>query len=572
MGFHGPGWAVDEETNDIQAWQLMARDVERHVRSSATKRQTKWAIEKPKLDNAMRLRGIYFIDPADEEFKYTITKARRQLESSDASSNALQDQGKNVQGIYEKAFGRNSTQGSWRPYCRESNQIIEPLQSCAQVYSYAKSCENTRCESSSGQRTGKIEKILAWQLTKVRSKIEVIDEARKEGKTVHFASSMDIWHLKNSESEPTFQKYKGRVVLRGNSVQVDSGSYAVFTEQGSSASQMRAAKVMDILSRLSGCAGQAADAEDAYTQLKMEDAPTLLKIPKSECPDMWIRLPKHNWPKSCFSMEDPVVLLERNLYGHPLAGLLWETEFEKVLLEHGWEKVPNWECFFVKRDKGPLARIRVCGRFQTASKKQNIDPMWKVLMKEVDLGEQRYCGKLQKYVWIQNLCRSKRKTALFQETRRRHLFVVLRYGRSCKEMCGARYCELANKTPQQLYKVTTPCLDAIISKKKNWDLLEKWCIWHALVDQAFYGQWTNLHDRFQNGPKPVTNAWIDLFHTFITHVNTNNIVMWVILQNNADWDCFRTLTLREILKIQNRLQGNFVHIWKSHVCSHKLDV
>ena len=59
----------------------------------------------------------------------------------------------------------------------------------------------------------------------------------------------------------------------------DSGSYAVFTEQGSSASQMTAAKVMDIISRLPGCAGQAADAVSGYTQVKMEDAPKLLKIP-----------------------------------------------------------------------------------------------------------------------------------------------------------------------------------------------------------------------------------------------------------------------------------------------------
>ena len=29
--------------------------------------------------------------------------------------------------------------------------------------------------------------------------------------------------------------------------------------------------------------------------------------------------------------------------------------------------------------------------------------------------------------------------------------------------------------------------------------------------------------------------------------------MWEILQSNADWDCFRTLTFREILKIQNPL-------------------
>ena len=120
--------------------------------------------------------------------------------------------------------------------------------------------------------------------------------------------------------------------------------YAVFTEQGSSASQMTAAKVMDIISWLPGCAGQAADAVSAYTQVKMEDAPKLLKIPKSECPDIWIRLPKHKWPKLWSSMEDPVIPRERNLYGNPLARLLWERQFEKVLLQCGWEQVPNWEC------------------------------------------------------------------------------------------------------------------------------------------------------------------------------------------------------------------------------------
>ena len=93
-------------------------------------------------------------------------------------------------------------------------------------------------------------------------------------------------------------KYKGRVLLRGDIVKDNSGSYAVFTEQGSSASQMTAAKIMDIISTLPGCDGQAADAVSAYTQVKMEDAPTLLKIPKSECPDTWIRLPRHKWPKS----------------------------------------------------------------------------------------------------------------------------------------------------------------------------------------------------------------------------------------------------------------------------------
>ena len=114
----------------------------------------------------------------------------------------------------------------------------------------------------------KLGKIPACDLTKVRSKSEEIDEARTKGAKVHFASLMDICHLKNAELETKHHKYNGRLVLRGDVVFDDSGSYAVFTEQGSSASQMTAAKVMDIISRLPGCAGQAADAVSACTQEK----------------------------------------------------------------------------------------------------------------------------------------------------------------------------------------------------------------------------------------------------------------------------------------------------------------
>ena len=147
------------------------------------------------------------------------------------------------------------------------------------------------------------------------------------------------------------QNTKVELYSEVDTVKDDSESYAVFTEQGSSASQMAAAKVMDIISRLPGSAGQAADAVSAYTHVKIEDAPKLLTIPKSECPDIWIRQPRHKWPKSWSSMEDPIVPLERNKYGHPLAGLLWERQYEKILLQHGWEMVSNWECLFVHHEK-----------------------------------------------------------------------------------------------------------------------------------------------------------------------------------------------------------------------------
>ena len=68
----------------------------------------------------------------------------------------------------------------------------------------------------------KLEKIPAWDLK------EVIDEARTKGAKVHFASLMDICHLKNGELEAKHQEYKGRVVLRGDFVKDDPGSHAVF--------------------------------------------------------------------------------------------------------------------------------------------------------------------------------------------------------------------------------------------------------------------------------------------------------------------------------------------------------
>ena len=44
--------------------------------ASKRKEKRKWAIEKPTLDNARKLHSIYFIDPADEEFKFFFLRKR----------------------------------------------------------------------------------------------------------------------------------------------------------------------------------------------------------------------------------------------------------------------------------------------------------------------------------------------------------------------------------------------------------------------------------------------------------------------------------------------------------------
>ena len=51
-------------------------------KNASLREKHKWAIETPKPDTARRLRGIYFIDPEDKEFKEIIKSAKRKLEKS----------------------------------------------------------------------------------------------------------------------------------------------------------------------------------------------------------------------------------------------------------------------------------------------------------------------------------------------------------------------------------------------------------------------------------------------------------------------------------------------------------
>ena len=117
-------------------------------------------------------------------------------------------------------------------------------------------------------------------------------------------------------------------------------------------------------------------------------------------------------------------------------------------------------------------------------------------------------------------------------------------------------------------KVATACLDDHQFKEEEWDLLESCqkfarklssnvCNWHALVDRTLYGPWTNLHVLSPNGPEHATNVQHVWSHTFITYVNSNNIVMREIQPNSAGWYCFRTLALTEILKTQKQLREDF---------------
>ena len=198
-------------------------------------------------------------------------------------------------------------------------------------------------EAQSGCRTlqPRLEKLPAWNLGEVKSKTEGYSvEAQRDKQKVHFATLMDICHVK---------KCGVRKSTRGT--------------KNESCSEVRLWKttqeLLDVICETTWLCTTSSRRSIRLHPSKNGGRPKLRKIPASECPDLGIRLPQHKWPKSWSNVEDPVVPLERNLYGHPLAGFLWEGHFEEGLLEHGWEKVPSWECLFVHRKQGLFESVHV---------------------------------------------------------------------------------------------------------------------------------------------------------------------------------------------------------------------
>ena len=227
-----------------EIWKTMGRNVQ-------LKEKQKWSNEKLHLENARKLRGTYFIDPEDKEFKETIKNARKKLGTSVAPAMPCKIMKKNcVSGGSNKIKTRlacileadESTRlrvGESLPNHHEDHiagKGDNSLQHYNLVHKFILMPQATKipaANSAVDKEWETLEKISAWNLTKVRSKSEVIDEARSSGAKVHFASLMDICHLINAELEAKHQNYKGRVVLKGDIVKDDSGFYAVFTEQGS---------------------------------------------------------------------------------------------------------------------------------------------------------------------------------------------------------------------------------------------------------------------------------------------------------------------------------------------------
>ena len=81
-GYMWSGWRLARKqltSRPDHLWPELWKSMAKHAK---LKEKQKWSNEKLHLENARKLRGIYFIDPEDKEFKETIKNARKKLETS----------------------------------------------------------------------------------------------------------------------------------------------------------------------------------------------------------------------------------------------------------------------------------------------------------------------------------------------------------------------------------------------------------------------------------------------------------------------------------------------------------
>ena len=278
------------------------------------------------------------------------------------------------------------------------------------------------------------------------------------------------------------------------------------------------------------------------------------------------------------STESGIISLDAGLrMDGSLALDLWDTVIEVSTFNQPTSLSHPTTMASRKLVRGPIPKKT---NIKMAGKKQNMTPMWKKLMKNVDLGEptssldheNRGCtqrdffeGIHTKDVWITYFCWSNwRVTRVGKNLTQRRLRGPATW-RRCSKMCGEilRAAEQKSGAPLQSFKslLGRKNLNQLeLSQESSQIVLN--CTWHELDEQTFCGLSVNLQEQSQNGLRLTTDVWQDWFRTFITQMTTDDIVMRVTQHSIADLVYSKTQTLLATLRTRDQPQVVFCEFWE----------
>ena len=296
----GPGEETDKDSDDNQTRSCMGRSLDENWKSCSESRKQEWAKDTPKLDNSRKLRGIYlFPQTRGDNWKDPQLRPCREKHNR-ASWKWLRSWNLDPRRVPKTIYGsigeshkatseKISIYETWRPHCRQRFHFDDALQSGSQINPYASSNEDSGCNKLQWTRDGKSSRQFQHGIWLTRAK-KGHSRSTKRQKKVHFATLMDRCHLKKCRVGTQITEVQRQSRALESHCKRRLWSPCSFYWTGLVCVPHDSCKTIDVIARLPGCDGRAADAISAYTQVKLEDASRLLKIPKSECPDVWIRL------------------------------------------------------------------------------------------------------------------------------------------------------------------------------------------------------------------------------------------------------------------------------------------
>ena len=197
----------------------------------------------------------------------------------------------------------------------------------------------------------KLELREVWDLKGVRQWADVSADAKRRHEKTHLGIVLGICLEEGSELPKNHpdRKFKGRYAYQGNKVIDEYNEAALFNELGSSPATLEGSKAVDAYGRLPGHTIEQADASAAYTQALMGTSTPgkgsgALTDNNQVTTTTWVRLPNEARPKLhngtdkwwAEGIRDPVVPMQKAVYGHPDAGGYWEKHCEAHLRKCGF--------------------------------------------------------------------------------------------------------------------------------------------------------------------------------------------------------------------------------------------
>ncbi|CAE7436520.1 unnamed protein product, partial [Symbiodinium sp. CCMP2592] len=184
-----------------------------------------------------------------------------------------------------------------------------------------------------------------WDDSTARLLGDLKREARQTNRNVKIADILTLCGEKFSELPEEFRKFKGRVVYRGDKIYDELGNLVQFTDTATNPTAITALNVALWFACMPGNTASSSDAIQAFLQSVLPEE-TWVALP----PELWLE----EWHQRFKKGDRVVVRLRKSLYGHPLAGKLWEEHLASKLRELGGKELQSYPSNWDFEEQGHL--------------------------------------------------------------------------------------------------------------------------------------------------------------------------------------------------------------------------